>query len=76
MSNKDQEKQHNITFDIDSDSEESQIKTGDGILSSIKGKLKQKSIVKKIKKEPKITDPEPKIGEQKQPWKQFVKART
>ena len=50
MSNKEKEKQHNITFDIDSDSEESQITTGDGILSVIKGKLKQKSIVKKIKK--------------------------
>ena len=71
-----EDKQHNITFSIDSDSEDSQITTGDGILSSIKGKLKEKSIVKKIKKEPKNKEQDVKIGKQKQPWKEFVKTRT
>jgi len=74
MSNK-EDKQQNITFDIDSDSEiEEDI--GHGILSGIKKKIKNNTNIKKIKKETKITDPEPKIGKQKQPWKEFLKTRT
>ena len=32
--------------------------------------------INQIKKEPKISDPEQKIGEQEKAWKQFVKERT
>ena len=46
MSQKD-DKQHNITFDIESSDSEIEIVTGDGLFSRIKTKIKAKKVRKK-----------------------------
>ena len=71
-----EDKQHNITFDIDSsDNEEIQVIKGDSIFQRKITKIKKKSIIKKPKEEPKTEQTDAKIGK-RQPWKSFVKENT